>query len=131
MVSTQGAWGSWRTRLTCRLSCRGWLNELSYAIDPLQDWNRGLKGQLDTSAFEQLRYTARYMIIKTCAGILLPQQPISRITPIQRERNDELSCATNKAKRLLNWLTYSAYLRIVSGRQPMVGESDKTRDYVC
>lgn len=61
---------------------------------PLTDESQGNdmphRGLRNTSVFEHLRYAARRMIVELYLGLLLPQQPISHITPAQCERNEEI-----------------------------------------
>jgi len=81
-----------------------------------------LRGLLDTSVFEQLAYAARRVIFKTYAGILLPQQPISRITPTQCERNDEIRLRHQQGETLINLailfgLAENRVWQIVHGRR--------------
>jgi hypothetical protein len=48
------------------------------------------RGLLDTSVFQQLRFAARRMMIELYLGIVLPTQPVSKVTPRKQARNAEI-----------------------------------------
>ena len=60
------------------------------------------RGLDDRSVFEQLAYAARRMILENYAGILLPQKPISHITPAKCERNEEIRLRHQQGETLIS-----------------------------
>jgi len=60
------------------------------------------RGLLDTSVFEQLAYAARRMILETYVGIPLPQRPVTRNTPTQCERNEEIHLRHQHGETLIS-----------------------------
>ncbi len=60
------------------------------------------RGLLDSSVFEQLRHAARRMILEMYVGIPLPQRPVTRITPTQCERNEEIRLRHQQGETLLS-----------------------------
>jgi hypothetical protein len=80
------------------------------------------RGYHDTSVFEQLRYAARRLILETYAGILLPQRPVSRITPTKCDRNEEIRSRHTRGKTLTSLadmfgLSEQRVWQIVHGRR--------------
>jgi len=67
----------------------------------IQGRNRGWRGLLDTSVFEQLRYAARRMILESYVGMVLPQTPVSHITPTKFERNEEIRLRYQQGETLI------------------------------
>jgi len=49
-----------------------------------------------------LAYAARRMILENYAGILLPQKPISHITPAKCERNEEIRLRHQQGETLIS-----------------------------
>jgi hypothetical protein len=60
-----------------------------------------LRGLLDTSVFEQLAYAARRMVFENYAAMLLPQKPVSHITPTKCERNEEIRLRHQRGETLI------------------------------
>ena len=60
------------------------------------------RGLDNRSVFEQLRYAARCMILENYAGMLLPQKPISRMTPTKCERNEEIRRRHQQGETLIS-----------------------------
>ena len=60
------------------------------------------RGFDDRSVFEQLAYAARRMILENYAGMLLPQQPVTRITPAKCERNEEIRKRHRQGETLIS-----------------------------
>jgi hypothetical protein len=66
---------------------------------------RGLHG---ISVFEQLAYAARRMILENYAGLLLPQRPVSHITPTKCERNEEIRLCHQQGETLITLAEFFA-----------------------
>jgi hypothetical protein len=78
--------------------------------------------QMLTVLLMQLACAARRMILENYAGMLLPQTPVSRITPPKCERNEEIRLRHQQGETLLNLaelfgLSENRVWQIVHGRR--------------
>lgn len=60
------------------------------------------RGLFDSSVFEQLAYAARHMILENYVGMLLPDNPVSNITPTKCERNEEIRLRHQQGETLVS-----------------------------
>ena len=80
------------------------------------------RGFDDRSVFGQLAYAAYRMILENYAGMLLPQKPVTRITPTQCDRNEQIRLRHQQGETLISLaevfgLSENRVWQIVHGRR--------------